>query len=141
MSLTGMIAYACSAIIAAAAGFHLYWGVGGRIGLDVSVPHGEDGEPLLNPGRAGAAIVGVLLLLALVAVVAQAGIIELPVSAQWLRAFVGLLALAFTIRALVWHRHVGFFKSVRHTKFARNDTWFYTPLCLFLGAALFYQVA
>ncbi|WP_222439555.1 DUF3995 domain-containing protein [Spirosoma utsteinense] len=30
-------------------------------------------------------------------------------------------------------RYVGFFKKIKHTPFGKNDTRYYSPLCLLIG--------
>ena len=53
--------------------------------------------------------------------------------ARWV--FYGNLAIGgiFLLRAVGDFRYVGFFKKVKNTAFARNDTRYYSPLCLLLG--------
>ena len=51
---------------------------------------------------------------------------------------VALLATgsAFVARAIVPNRYVGFFKTLRTTRWARYDTRLYSPLFLILGVLL-----
>ncbi|TKI67695.1 DUF3995 domain-containing protein [Lysinibacillus mangiferihumi] len=42
-------------------------------------------------------------------------------------------AVIFLIRAIGDFKYVGFFKKIKHSQFARNDTWLYSPLCLFIS--------
>ena len=42
-AMTTAVVVVCTAILALAAAFHFYWGLGGRIGSGVSLPHREDG--------------------------------------------------------------------------------------------------
>lgn len=130
----------CATILAIAAGFHLYWGFGGKVGLGVSIPQREDGAPVFAPGAMATIAVGVVLVGVLIFVLSLVGILSLPLPHLWIRIGVALWAAAFTARALSWHRYAGLFKSVRDTRFGRYDTWFYSPLCLVLGAGLFYAV-
>ncbi len=135
------VAMLCAAILAMAAGFHLYWGLGGKLGLGVSIPQREDGTPVMEPGAIATIAVGVVLAGVLVFVLALVGILGLPLPHRWIRIGVALWALIFTARALSWYRYAGLFKAVRDTRFGRYDTWFYSPLCLVLGTGLFYAVA
>nr|WP_254844256.1 DUF3995 domain-containing protein [Leptospira santarosai] len=48
-----------------------------------------------------------------------------------------LLSAMFLFRAIGDFRLVGFFKKIRGTKFAKNDTAFFSPLCLLLSILLF----
>lgn len=47
-----------------------------------------------------------------------------------------VLALGLAARAIGEFRHVGFFKRVRGTRFARLDTIFCSPLCLALAVGV-----
>ena len=44
-----------------------------------------------------------------------------------------LIAAVFALRAIGDIRYVGFFKSIRDTRFARLDTLAYSPLCAVLA--------
>jgi hypothetical protein len=52
---------------------------------------------------------------------------------QWVISAIALLMFA---RAIGDSNLVGFFKEVKGSRFARLDTWVYSPLCLVLGAGL-----
>lgn len=131
------------AIIGFAASFHLYWALGGRVGYSVSLPQRPDGRPVMahrlpwwRPA-AGAVGLGLLLLAALV--LAEAQRLRLPLPEQWTRGALIAVGLAFAARALVPNRHVGFFKTIRTTRWARYDTRLYSPLFLLLGLLLLRQ--
>jgi hypothetical protein len=137
--MTTVIAAGCVAILALAAAFHFYWGVAGRIGSGVSLPHHEDGTAIVMKNRAaGAVAVGVILVGVMLLVLGLASAFRLPVPQSWLRIGGALWAAIFVGRAISWSRYVGMFKRVRNTRFARYDSWLYSPLCLLLGAGLFY---
>jgi Protein of unknown function (DUF3995) len=48
------------------------------------------------------------------------------------------LALGLLLRAVGDFRYVGFFKSVRDSRFATMDTWCYSPVCLALSMGVAY---
>ena len=127
-------------IIAFAAGFHLYWALGGRLGFSVSLPQRPDGVPVI-PHRLGwwrpaaAAVAALLAVLAMLALAAE-GHVALPVPLVLMRAALGLAGLAFVLRAIVPTPWTGFFKRIRTTRWARYDSWLYSPLFLLLGSAL-----
>jgi len=137
MSLPLIIALA---IIAFAAAFHLHWALGGRLGFSVSLPQRPDGSPVLahrigwwRPA-AGAVAIALLLLGALA--LAAEGQLALPLPPMLVRAALGLAGAAFILRALLPTPWTGFFKRIRGTRWARYDSWLYSPLFLLLGAAL-----
>ncbi len=127
----------CSAILVAGAGFHIYWGFGGRIGAGVSLPQREDGSPAVKETAVGALAVGVVLALVLLLVLSFAGLIQLPAPRWLLKGAIILWAVIFTLRALSWSRYFGLFKRVKNTRFARYDSLLYSPSCLLLGLGLF----
>ena len=125
------------AIIAFAAAFHIHWAVGGRLGLSVSLPQRPDGTPVMahrlpwwRPAAGGVALglIGLALLL-----LARAGHLQLPLSRELVRFGLMLVGVAFVARALIPNTYVGFFKALRTTRWAKYDTWLYSPLFLVLG--------
>ncbi|MBA1144634.1 DUF3995 domain-containing protein [Mesorhizobium neociceri] len=136
--MTTLVVALCSAILLLGAGFHLYWGFGGRIGAGVALPRREDGTPAIKETAFGAMAVGLILVLVLLLVLGFAGAVHLPLSQSLLKAGIILWAIIFTARALSWSQYFGLFKRVRTTRFASYDSWFYSPSCLLLGLGFFY---
>ena len=131
------------AVIAFAAAFHLHWALGGRLGHSVSLPQRPDGNPVMahrlpwwRPA-AGAVALGLAALAWLL--LALAGHLPLPLPPRLARAALLATGAAFVARALVPNRYVGFFKSLRTTRWARFDTRLYSPLFLLLGLLLVAQ--
>ncbi len=124
-------ALALGAIFVSLAGLHFFWALGGRAGLEGVIPH-ESGQPLLRPGRAATVLVAFLLL-------AAAGVSlwrgALPNSrSSWIPySGIWVIALVFAVRAIGDFRYVGFFKRVRGTTFARNDSLIFSPLCAIIS--------
>ena len=125
------------AIIAFAAAFHVLWAAGGRLGWSVSLPQRADGTPMMvnrlpwwRPA-AGAVALGLACLAWLL--LAESGHLPLPLPAGPVRGGLICIGVAFVGRALVPNRYVGFFKSLRTTRWARYDTRLYSPLFLILG--------
>src|SRR5438105_12735462 len=82
-------------LIAFAAGFHLYWALGGRLGYSVSLPQRRDGVPVLNHRiswwrPAAAAVAAGLIALAALALAAE-GQLALPLPPFMVRAALGLV--------------------------------------------------
>jgi Protein of unknown function (DUF3995) len=131
------------AIIAFAAAFHLHWALGGRLGYSVSLPQRADGSPVMADRlrwwrpAAGAVALGLVALALLV--LGDAGHLALPLPPGLARAALIATGAAFVARALVPNPWVGFFKSIRSTRWARFDTRLYSPLFLLLGLLLLAQ--
>jgi hypothetical protein len=125
------------AIIAFAASFHLYWALGGRTGFSVSLPQRADGQPVMAHRlpwwRPAAGAVALALAALAWLLLAYAGHLPLALPRGLARAALLATAAAFIARALLPNRHVGFFKSLRTTRWARYDTRLYSPLFLLLG--------
>jgi hypothetical protein len=97
-----------------------------------------DGKPLFVPSTRATVAVGVVLLLFAGLVAATGRLVEVGASPQLLSCLSLALALGLLARAIGEFKYVGFFKRVRGSRFARLDTWIYSPLCLLLalGVAL-----
>jgi hypothetical protein len=128
------------AIIAFAAAFHLHWALGGRLGYSVSLPQRPDGVPVMahrlpwwRPA-AGAVALGLAALALLL--LSHSGHLALPLPRGLVRSVLLAAGAAFVARALFPNRHVGFFKSIRGTRWALYDTRLYSPLFLLLGLLL-----
>ncbi|HZF94141.1 MAG TPA: DUF3995 domain-containing protein [Allosphingosinicella sp.] len=128
------------AIIAFAAAFHAFWALGGRLGFSVSLPQRQTGEPVMAHRlpwwRPAAAAVALGLLLLALLLLCHAGRVDLPLPPGAVRAALLAAGAAFVTRALVPNRYVGFFKSIRTTRWAKYDTRLYSPLFLALGLLL-----
>jgi hypothetical protein len=128
------------AIIAFAAGFHLLWALGGQLGLSVSLPQQADGTPVMAHRlpwwRPAAAGVGLGLICLALLILARAGHLELPLPPGPVRALLLCIGVAFVCRALVPNRYVGFFKTLRTTRWAKYDSRLYSPLFLVLGLSV-----
>jgi hypothetical protein len=133
------------AIIAFAAVFHAIWAAGGRLGYSVSLPQRGDGTPVMaqrlpwwRPAAAGVALclIGLAALL-----LAHAGHLRMPLPFGFVRTVLLCVGVLFLGRALVPNRYVGFFKSLRTTRWAKYDTRLYSPLFLLLGLLIVAQAA
>ncbi|RON08987.1 hypothetical protein BK659_12115 [Pseudomonas brassicacearum] len=120
---------------------HLYWALGGRWAFDAALPQVQDGvgeelRPVFKPSALATLAVAVGLLLIALMVSLRVGLFVPAVghwSLQWLISAIALLMFA---RAIGDSNLVGFFKEKAESKFARLDTWAYSPLCVVLGAGL-----
>jgi Protein of unknown function (DUF3995) len=118
-------------ILVVLAGVHIYWAVGGKAGKGAAIPS-KNGRPVLMPGPTTTLLValGLFAIAALLAV--QIGWFALPAfpyQHDLVQVAVWLIATVFALRAIGDFRYVGFFKRVRDGRFARLDTFAYSPLC------------
>lgn len=121
-----------SLVFVALSALHVYWALGNGSSLELTVPQ-RNGKPVFQPGRGKTLLVALLLLGAATACSAQGGLFGLS-SSSVSRAAVWLLVIAFALRAVGDFRLVGVFKRIRDSRFARMDSWIYSPLCVVISA-------
>jgi len=116
-------------ILLIAALIHFYWAVGGVWGIDKALPTDSKGNRLLNPPQPLSALVGLVVLgFAYIAYeLWQGNDDNIIVYAGW------GIATIFLLRVVGDFHMVGLFKKIKDTPFAKYDTWFYIPLCLYIG--------
>jgi len=113
------IAMVSVTLLALAAGFHFYWGFGGQVGRNISVPQREDGTPVFTPSSLATHAVGFTILIVIGSVFLSLWPALLPLSPIWTKIMTVFFALIFLARALSWQKYVGLFKSVRATEFGK----------------------
>lgn len=114
---------------------HLYWMLGGRMGVLAAIPE-IDGRPAFLPSVTATFVVALGLMLCALLLAATSGLVSLPVPHSVLTWLTRALALVLLLRAIGDFRLVGFFKRIRGSRFARLDTALYSPLCLALSAGV-----
>ncbi|MEX3777746.1 DUF3995 domain-containing protein [Pseudomonas sp. MYb118] len=120
---------------------HVYWGLGGEWAMLAVVPQvPEEGSRRLRPafkpqGWVTLLVAAALLMIALLVCMRVGWWVPLVHhrSLQWVISAIAILLFA---RAIGDSELVGFFKEIKDSKFARLDTWVYSPLCVGLGSGL-----
>ncbi|MBK8888179.1 MAG: DUF3995 domain-containing protein [Saprospiraceae bacterium] len=113
---------------------HFYWAFGGNWGSDGVLPTKDDNNTkVLNQSILPTLIVALGLLGFGLLILVMSGLITFD-SPQWLSKYgLWIIASIFTLRAIGDFKYVGFFKKIKLTKFGKNDTKYYSPLCLTIG--------
>lgn len=110
---------------------HILWVLGVKWGLESSAPT-SDGVPLFNPGKPLTLLVAALLLAAAFVTTWRVGLPN--IGPAWIpRIGMWVFAVIFAIRAVGDFQYCGFFKRVRDTRFARNDSFYFSPLCIIVS--------
>lgn len=112
--------------------FHFYWGFGGKFGSGAVIPTKTDADMTFKPGKIATILVAfVFLAVALFPLIESKWInIQLPeILINYGYWFLGAVLI---IRSIGEFKYVGLFKKVKNTSFAKNDTKYYTPLCISL---------
>jgi hypothetical protein len=114
-------------------GFHFYWVMGGKVGFDVVLPSTTEGSKALKPSKLMTIAVAFVFLGIAIFYLIKGYLIDFPLPK--LIDNYGLYALAgvLIIRAIGDFKYAGFFKKIKDTPFARYDSTYYSPLCLYLG--------
>ncbi|WP_166217268.1 DUF3995 domain-containing protein [Pseudomonas atagonensis] len=121
---------------------HVYWALGGQWAAAVVVPQVPvDGfvatlRPAFKPSGWITLVVAAGLLTIAALVCMRVGWWFPAVHHKALQWVISAIALLMFARAIGDSNLVGFFKEVKGSRFARLDTWVYSPLCLMLGAGL-----
>lgn len=113
---------------------HFYWAFGGKWGSSAVIPTKDDSIPAMNPGIIATLIVafGLLTFGLLPLIITKTIPFTLP---TWLeKSGLWIIAGIFTLRAIGDFNYVGFFKKHKNTAFGKNDSRYYSPLCLIIGA-------
>jgi hypothetical protein len=128
-----LIAILLCSILVALSGVHVYWALGGTGGKGAAIPE-VHGQPLLTPRPV--VTVGIAGCLALAAAVAalRGGLFWPAGDHVAVHIAAGLLGVVFAARAVGERRYLGLFRRVKGTRFARWDTWLFTPLCATIAA-------
>ncbi len=137
MTLPVAVSIALTSALVGLALLHVAWAWRGVSARSAALPE-VDGRPAFRPGRLATLAVAAALALAAWIAAAQ-GELLWPAHADGLARWGSIAGgVAFAARAIGEFRLVGFFKTVRGTRFARWDTALFSPLCLALGVGFFY---
>jgi hypothetical protein len=131
--MTTVIAIILFLVFLFLASMHIYWALGGRWGRDAAVPAKDNNAKLFTPGPLPTLIVASGLLLLGFIVLVSGKLIAVPLPAWINHSALWIIAAIFLLRAIGDFKYVGFFKKITKTRFAQNDTKYYSPLCIVIG--------
>ncbi len=112
---------------------HFYWCFGGHCARDAVFPTKADNTEFKMPGVLPTLIValGLLEIGFFILIKSRLILFNIPL---WLDNYgLWIIAGIFILRAIGEFNYVGFFKKIKQTKFGKNDTKYYSPLCLTIG--------
>jgi hypothetical protein len=118
-------------IFTAIAALHFYWALGGRKWADAVLPEMQgNAKKLFIPGKLTTlAVASGLLFFAFIA----SGALSLFSDFLTDNFFVygnAAVGVIFLLRAIGDFKYAGLFKKIKDTLFAKNDTKYFTPLCI-----------
>ena len=112
---------------------HFYWAFGGTLWYEDVLPTNSTGSKRMNPSVMATLIVAFGILLLVFVTLGNQGIWDGHIKGKYFRYGALLISITFFIRALGDFKFIGFFKTVKGTKFAINDIRFFSPLCVFIA--------
>ncbi|MEM6347855.1 MAG: DUF3995 domain-containing protein [Bacteroidota bacterium] len=122
-----------ASIFIAISALHFYWVLGGRWAMNAVIPTKADsGDLSFSPPPMATVIVALGLLLMAWVSLAISGLLSFPLSLAWVRGGMIGIAVIFALRAIGDFRYAGLTKKIKNTLFGRNDTRYYTPLCILI---------
>ena len=132
--MTTVIAIILFLVFVFISSIHFYWSFGGKWGSDAVLPTKDDNNTkVLNPTILPTLIVAFGLLGFGLFILVMSGLIAFN-TPQWLNKYgLWIIASIFTLRSIGDFNYVGFFKKIKQTKFGKNDTKYFSPLCLTIG--------
>ncbi len=115
------------------AGIHFYWAFGGKFGSQAVIPAIE-GKAVFHPPVLATIAVALAMLVGAFLSFTPNG----KTDAKSLIYGNLAIAIVFFIRAIGDFKYAGFFKKVKGSVFAKNDTRYYSPLCLVVSGIAFF---
>ena len=139
--MTFVLAQWLATVIAVIALVHVYWAFGGEWAAVAAVPQvpvegGARLQPAFQPRGWMTMLVAAALLIIALLVCLRVGWWLPQVDHRGLQWVISAIALLLFARAIGDSELVGFFKQIKDSRFARLDTWVYSPLCVGLGSGL-----
>jgi hypothetical protein len=117
---------------------HVFWAFGGSWGVNLALPTDDDSKsPVLQPRMAGTLVIGLLCFFASVLLLVQIDFFSVIISSPFTKWLCVAGGIVFLLRAIGEGKYVGFLKKIKHTRFAKHDTAFYSPLCAWIGLIFF----
>ena len=126
------IGIATAAVLFSLSMLHVSWAIR-RSSASAAVVPFHAGKPLFTPTPPTTLLVALALLICALLVLGLVGIVRFGLPDWPFRIGVWGVAAAFLLRAIGDFRYLGLFKTVRDSAFARNDSRFYSPLCIVIA--------
>ncbi|MBC8045745.1 MAG: DUF3995 domain-containing protein [Fimbriimonadaceae bacterium] len=110
---------------------HFYWAAGGKHWFYNSLPQKESTNAyLFIPGKFSCIVVATGLFIFALITIGNLGIFDNYINKKFIYYGNWIITIIFFLRGLGDFRYAGFFKKIKTTIFARNDTKYYAPLCI-----------
>ena len=114
-------------------GFHFYWAFGGTFGIKAVIPQME-GKMAFQPPVLATIFIALAVLISAI-------LSWKPHPNSYAKTLIYgnlIIGIVFLIRAIGDFKYVGFFKKVKGSLFAENDSRYYSPLCVVVSGIGFF---
>jgi hypothetical protein len=126
-----------SLVLFGIAGLHIYWALGGGWAADVVLPTiDQTQQKVFKPSPIMTLAVALGLSVMSIALLNSTRLIEISLLTPYNWVIIWTLSGIFLVRAIGDFKYVGLTKQVKNTNFARQDTRYYTPLCIWLSLSI-----
>ncbi len=113
---------------------HFYWAFGGKRGVGGVIPTKTNEDKVIKPPVIATILVGLFLSFFALLYAEKLQFVSIKFLPNWIiNNGVYTIAIIFLLRAIGDFNYVGFFKKIKTTQFAKSDTKYFSPLCLFLA--------
>lgn len=112
---------------------HFYWAFGGTAGKDVVIPTYGNGRYLFVPSIEITITVALGMLFFAAVNLAHRHWLFSGIDLEYTRYGVLIIAFIFLLRGIGDFRYIGLSKRHKESPFAKMDTKYYSPLCLFIA--------
>lgn len=112
---------------------HIYWALGGNWGMNAVLPTIIHNQKTIKPGFFMTMAVAVAMGVCALIIIGNMGIFGDYLTHHFFKYSTIVIAVIFSLRAMGDFRYVGFFKKATGTLFAKNDTRYYSPLCVLIA--------
>lgn len=116
---------------------HVYWAMGGNRGMSGVLPEFSERQRRFSPGVAGKFIIGFAMGLFTLITIGNLDIFRAYINIRFFNYATLCTGFIFLLRAIGDFHYVGLFKKANGTLFAKNDTRYYIPACLFIACTSF----
>lgn len=97
----------------------------------------DEGKKVFKPGLHATMGVGIAMGGFAFITIGNTGFFDQSLSHTFIRYATLAIGILFLLRAIGEFKYIGFFKKVKGTLFAKNDTRYYSPLCLVIAIVSF----
>ena len=116
---------------------HVYWAMGGKRGMSAVLPSLEEGHAVFTPGPLITLVVAAAMGIFAFITIGNLDIFRQYINLTIFKYATLAIGLIFTLRAIGDFKYMGFFKKATGTPFAKNDTRYYSPLCVIIAVFTF----